>query len=133
MKRDPVGSWLAKVESDWTVVEILTASEHCPADAVCFHCQQYAEKLLKTLLTLNGMESPKTHDLRRLIQMAKPFAAELAEIEDQVDVLTGYGVSARYPDDGWALERVDVDEAVELARRIGGVVRPRLASHRESQ
>ncbi len=61
--REAVKQWLAKAGSDWSTVEILMASEHCPTEAVCFHCQQYVEKILKALLTLKGIEAPKTHDL----------------------------------------------------------------------
>ena len=69
---EAVKQWLAKANSDWAAIEILTASDRCPTEAVCFHCQQYVEKLLKTFLTLKGIEAPKTHDLRRLIQLASP-------------------------------------------------------------
>ena len=71
---EAVRQWRAKARSDWTTVEILLGSERCPADTVCFHCQQLVEKLLKALLTRHGIEAPKTHDLRRLIRLAEPFA-----------------------------------------------------------
>jgi len=90
--REVVRQWLAKAESDWTTVEILMASAHCPAEAVCFHCQQYVEKLLKAFLTLKGVEVPKTHDLRRLIQMASPFESKLSKLAEESDALTVHGV-----------------------------------------
>jgi hypothetical protein len=37
--REAVRQWRAKAQSDWTTVEILLASERCPAETVCFHCQ----------------------------------------------------------------------------------------------
>ncbi|MCK4628285.1 MAG: HEPN domain-containing protein [Sedimentisphaerales bacterium] len=43
--RETILQWRAKALSDWTTVEILLESEQCPADTVCFHCQQYIEKL----------------------------------------------------------------------------------------
>ena len=64
-----VRQWIAKAESDWEAVEILSSHENCPCSVVCFHCQQYVEKLLKALLTLQGIEAPRTHNLRRLIQL----------------------------------------------------------------
>lgn len=36
------------------------------AESLGFHAQQTAEKLLKTLLTLHGLDYPSSHDLRVL-------------------------------------------------------------------
>lgn len=69
--------WVTKAESDWQTVLILSAHEECPRDAVCFHCQQHVEKLLKGLLTLHGIEAPRTHNLRRLIQLLEAVAVDL--------------------------------------------------------
>ena len=44
--RDAVKQWRVKAESDWISIEILQTSEQCPPDVVCFHCQQFIEKLL---------------------------------------------------------------------------------------
>ena len=90
--REAVRQWRAKAQSDWDAVEILTASKRCPAETVCFHCQQFVEKLLKALLTGHGIEAPKTHDLRRLIQLAKPFTPEISLLADAADELTVHGV-----------------------------------------
>jgi HEPN domain-containing protein len=72
-----VKQWLAKAEMYWVSVEILSQSPRGPRQSVCFHCQQYVEKLLKAILTLHQIEAPRTHDLRRLIQLASPLAPEL--------------------------------------------------------
>jgi HEPN domain-containing protein len=90
--REAVRQWRSKAQSDLTAIEILRNSEQCPADAVCFHCQQFVEKLLKGLLTLHGVESPRTHDLRRLIQLAEPLVPELVHLSDASDSLTIHGV-----------------------------------------
>jgi len=62
--------WLEKAQNDWAAVKVLAESECCLNDVVCFHCQQYVEKLLKAFLTADEIEFPKTHDLRRLIQLS---------------------------------------------------------------
>jgi HEPN domain-containing protein len=95
--REAVLQWRANAQSDWDAVEILIASKKCPTDTVCFHCQQFIEKLLKALLTKHDIEAPKTHDLRRLIQLAQPFAPELSLLADVSDELTIHGVETRYP------------------------------------
>lgn len=107
-------------------MEILLGSDQCPADAVCFHCQQFVEKLLKALLTRHGVEAPKTHDLRRLIQLAERFAPELSRFSDASDTLTVHGVETKYPDDWREIEPAEMNEVVELAQRLGQVLHSKL-------
>ncbi len=120
--RDAVKQWQVKAESDWISIEILQASEQCPPDVVCFHCQQFVEKLLKGLLTFHSVEAPRTHDLRRLIQLAEPFALELSALAERADALTYHGVQARYPDDWRQIEPAEMNEMVDLARELGDIL-----------
>jgi len=120
--REAVRQWLAKAQSDWETVEILTASKRCPTDTVCFHCQQFVEKLLKALLTRHSIEAPKTHDLRRLIELAKPFAPELSLLADVSDELTVHGVETRYPGDWRQIKKSEMKRVVELAKRFGDIL-----------
>jgi len=124
--REAVRQWREKAQSDWRTVEILTTTERCPADIVCFHCQQFVEKLLKAILTLHGIEAPKTHDLRRLIQLAEPFAPELSRLSDASDRLTVHGVETRYPGDWLQVTTSEMNEAVELAKQVGDILLPKL-------
>lgn len=124
--RNAVRQWQAKAQSDWTTVQILFTSEQCPADTVCFHCQQYAERLLKGVLTLHSIEAPRTHDLRRLIQLAQPCVPELAGLSDPSDALTVHGVETRYPGDWRQIEPAEVQAAVELAKEFGKIILPKL-------
>ena len=50
--REAVRQWVARAETDWQTVEILSAHPEGPPESIGFHCQQYVEKLLKALLTL---------------------------------------------------------------------------------
>jgi HEPN domain-containing protein len=62
-----VREWLAKSENDLlTATHTLKLGRRCPTDTVCFHAQQCAEKCLKALLVLRGIDFPKTHDLEAL-------------------------------------------------------------------
>ena len=54
-----VRQWKEKALSDWTAVEILSSNKNCPPEVVCFHCQQFVEKLLKVLLTRHNISSSK--------------------------------------------------------------------------
>ena len=124
--REAVKQWLAKAESDWATIEILMASNRCPAEAVCFHCQQYVEKLLKAFLTLNSIEAPKTHDLRRLIQLALPHEPKLAELVGESDALTVHGVQSRYPGDFWQVEKTEMKRLYGLSQKFANILLPRL-------
>jgi len=122
LNREAVRQWQAKAQSDWDAVEILTASKRCPADTVCFHCQQCVEKLLKALLTLHSIEAPKTHDLRRLIQLALPFAPELSLLADLSDELTVHGVETRYPGELRKIKKLEMKRIIELAQRFRDIL-----------
>ena len=57
--------WIAKAEEDYEVaLELARSTRLTPYNVICFHCQQAGEKWLKTRLCENGVEFPKTHDLR---------------------------------------------------------------------
>jgi len=124
--REAVLEWLAKARNDWTTVEILLASGQAPGETTCFHCQQYVEKLIKAVLTYAGVEAPKTHDLRRLIQLAVSSVPELAAFAEAADGLTVYGVQTRYPGDWRQIGPDEMDEAVRLAREMGVLLLSRI-------
>ena len=121
-----VRQWKEKAQNDWTAVEILLGSEQCPAETVCFHCQQFVEKLLKALLTRYGIEATKTRDLRRLIQLAEPFAPELSALSDPSDKLTIDGVETRYPGDWYPVSPAEMTEVVQLSREFSAILLPKL-------
>jgi len=124
--REAVRRWLKRAESDWTALTILRDHPDAPQETICFHCQQYVEKLLKAFLTLHGIEAPKTHDLRRLIQLAAPKAAELSELLDPADLLTDHAVESRYPDDWREIESEETEEMISLAERFAAILLPLL-------
>lgn len=121
-----VRQWIDKAESDWRTVEILLASENKPTDVVCFHCQQSVEKLLKGLLTQNGVEAPRTHDIRRLIQLSQVYVPELSELADAADKLTVHGVETRYPGDFQQVDEREIQEIIKISRQFREIILPKL-------
>ena len=93
---------------------------------ICFHCQQYVEKMLKGFLTLHGVEAPWTHNLRRLIQLAAPHLPELAELADASDQLTPHAAETRYPGLPPPVTRSQAQALIELADRFGKKLLPLL-------
>jgi HEPN domain-containing protein len=95
---DPeVHGWPQKVAEDYRVAEVLAESEEPLDDAICFHCQQAAEKLLKALLVAAGVSPPRTHDLEELASLLPSSEPLLAQIEDACAYLSELAVIPRYP------------------------------------
>ena len=124
--REAVRHWLRRAQADWATVTILSANAGSPPESICFHCQQYVEKLLKAMLTLHGVESPRTHDVRRLVQLAVPFVPELSELLDSADLLTEFAVALRYPDEWRDTEPDELQRLIAISRRFGETLLPRL-------
>ncbi len=92
-----VSEWVAKAENDLkNAVLVLRAGKHCPTDTVCFHAQQVVEKYLKALLTMHGIPFPKTHNIRKLIEIV-PAGTQLHLTQDGQDELTDYATGAPLP------------------------------------
>lgn len=84
---------------DAAAVEALAAAglaDHC--EAITFHCQQAAEKMVKNLFPENGLVPPKSHDVGDLLSTAINsgwIEASSESIQAAID-LTIYAVAARY-------------------------------------
>jgi HEPN domain-containing protein len=112
-----VREWVAKAEADYaTAAREFRATESPNYDAVCFHAEQCAEKLMKALLIHLGVTPPRTHDLvvldRLLAPACRGWSWPLAELR----LLTRAAVDFRYPG-----ESADMDEAakaLEVASRM---------------
>ena len=103
-----VARWMAEAADNLRIREI-----------VGFHCQQAAEKYLKALLTWYQTEFPKTHDIKRLLQLAgDPVADSLGAAK----WLTPFGVEIRYPGDTAEMLRGDESKAIEIASQVQQVV-----------
>jgi HEPN domain-containing protein len=85
-------------------------------DAVCFHCQQAAEKYLKSLLEECSLPIPKVHDLVRLLALVQPHYANLLTLRRGLAMLNDFAVDARYPD-CWLTKR-NAQSALRWAGRV---------------
>jgi len=100
---------------------VLKLAAECPTDTVCFHAQQCAEKYLKALLVLDGIDFPKTHDIERLTALLVARADICLTTEEQ-GRLTDYAITTRYPGTG-EIFLTEARRAVTLARRVRKQVR----------
>ena len=118
MKRpvDAAKGLAIKAEEDMAVAEVCFR-ERLPAPAVCFHCQQAAEKLLKAFLTALDADFPWTHDLEPLLELAEERAPELNAFREPLSGFGTYAVRLRYDVDV-AVSREDAGSALNTVSRL---------------
>jgi HEPN domain-containing protein len=89
---------LRKAEGDLAAVRTLIVREEIPDDIVGFHAQQAAEKAAKAVLTLRGVDYPRTHDVHYLAdQLRELEGGRPREIADAA-WLTAWATEFRYAD-----------------------------------
>jgi HEPN domain-containing protein len=96
--RPETREWVEIAEGDFQTATREAAVADSPNfHAVCFHCQQSAEKYLKAFLTEHSIYFPKTHDLEILLASVGSVAPEAMSLSQATKGLTGYGIDVRYP------------------------------------
>jgi HEPN domain-containing protein len=110
-----VNQWKKTAERDLLAARQILGGEIVVTEAVCFHCQQAVEKLLKAFLVKHQIEFAKTHSIMVLInkcsEIDKSFKDELSE----ADLLTDYAVEVRYPDDWYEPTVEEARNAYQIA------------------
>ncbi len=92
--------WVGKAEQDFLAAFDLARRRKRPLwDAVCFHCQQSAEKYLKARMHEAGMTIPKSHDLDVLLNLLLPVEPLWSAFRPGLQNLSDYAVDFRYPGD----------------------------------
>jgi len=114
--------FLRKAECDEVLLDEILTSERVADDIIGFHCQQAAEKLLKSLLSELGIPFPRTHNLRLLMDLLDDAGHHLPVCLVDLDVLTPFGVLFRY-EDAPAEIRLDRTTARRMVGDLGDHVR----------
>lgn len=110
--------WLAKAEVDLRACEGLSVPGVGLWEAVAFHSQQAAEKALKALLVWHQVEFPKTHDVKRLLDLLASVDPALAEASVGAIELTPFGVEYRYPGEYPPVDADTASAAQAAARQV---------------
>ena len=98
LKQD-VAQWLHVVDMDRNTAYHLFKTMHPkPLEIICFHCQQAAEKAIKTLFIVYEIEIIKIHDLGMLIKTIQPKTAFPETVKLSAISLTKFAATFRYPD-----------------------------------
>jgi len=122
--RPPTKEWIEKAEEDWRAAIRLGRGRKPLFNSVCFHAQQCVEKYLKAFLEENNLPIHRTHDLGVLLKELPPQLAELVLIKDELEDLTSYSVSFRYP--GEDADLAQARAARKTAARVRELVRMKL-------
>lgn len=122
--KDFLNQWIKKADEDITVVNKLTEFEIIASSAVCFHCQQAAEKYLKAFLIAKNKEIVRTHNIEFLLSECSDIDLDFAEI-DPLN-LTDFGVDVRYPGDFYIPSESEVKIYKDLTIRIRDMVKSKI-------
>ena len=80
------------------------------------------EKYLKGLLVFENIDFPKTHSIKRLMELI-PFNIRPEISSEEQEYLNDYAVFTRYPGDYEAVSLAKARAAVRIARRVRKHVR----------
>jgi HEPN domain-containing protein len=93
-----VAEWVSKAEGDFvTAGRELRARKAPNYDAVCFHCQQCAEKYLKAVLQANNKHIPKIHFLLELLALIMKFDSSYEMLRADLETLEDFSVAFVIP------------------------------------
>jgi HEPN domain-containing protein len=117
--------WVHKAEADFATAQREFAVKVDPNyDAVCFHSQQAAEKLLKARLQEAEISFARIHDLTVLLDNIIAIEPTWENLRSQLHSLTVYAVEYRYP--GESSGKSEAQEAPEICTRVRQTVRTSL-------
>ena len=120
-----IAEWVSKAEGDFlTASRELRARKSPNYDAVCFHCQQCAEKYLKAVLRENNKHIPKIHFLLELLALILEFDGSYEFLKADLEVLEDFSVKFRYPGD--FAEKEQAQSAYAAAGTVRTFVRQKL-------
>ena len=112
--------WLEYATNDLHAASIMLLREDVAPRIACFLAQQSAEKALKSILILKGLDVIKTHDLDAISERLPKIDYLKFEFLD-LSWLTEWSVSSRYPGDWSEALDEDAEKAVAIATEVIGI------------
>lgn len=114
---DRVKVWIEKADGDFEVAEReLNAASRPNYDAVCYHCQQCIEKLLKGALIGRDVDPPYVHDIAYLTKLLRESGFTLYAEERELRLLSQSAVVFRYPGENATPD--DAKEVMAICTRL---------------
>jgi HEPN domain-containing protein len=113
--------YLYKADDDLDCAKLLVLQNK--RSVPVYLAQQCAEKSLKAYLTFREQPLAKTHDLRRLVELAKQLDPSFEEIFINALEINGLDTAFRYPEDVLEPEEQDVINTLVYAEEIFNFVK----------
>jgi HEPN domain-containing protein len=85
---------------------------------VAFHCQQAAEKYLKSLLAYYVIEFQRSHNLVYLLDLLAQRIEIAEDIYDKAILLNGFSVQIRYPDHTISLTKEELETSISISQEF---------------
>ncbi|MEW6307584.1 MAG: HEPN domain-containing protein [Bacillota bacterium] len=117
VKDATVQGWLHKAAHDMTAGQVLLAAEPPVVYAACCHAHQAATGYLMALLSLYGVEFPRTHSIKKLLGLLQPVDDPAASELEVAVSLTAHGAAQHMPGEH-QLKLGDAYEALGLANLV---------------
>ena len=111
-------NWYRFAQMDLLAADILNKHAYPkPLEIICYHAQQFAEKMFKGFLVANDVAPPKKHDLPLLCDLCVAINSRFEVLSDISDFLTLFGVQPRYPNELEVLDD-DAERALRSMQKI---------------
>jgi HEPN domain-containing protein len=117
--------FMRKAEQDLASAQLLLTGANL-FNSVCFHCQQLAEKAIKSVLTHNSIRFKKMHDLDQLLALLDD--SDFTGVWQYAEILNCYAVDTRYPGDYAEPGRVEAEDALRMATEIYELCRRKIGT-----
>jgi HEPN domain-containing protein len=99
---------------------------------ICYHCQQCAEKAMKSYLHCKEVDPPKSHDLNLLCALCTEQDPSFSTIAPLCTKLTVYGSASRYPSER-ELDETIATTNITRARQIYGFCESKITAETPSE
>lgn len=113
--------WKRFADDDEELI-IIALREKGPANPICFHAQQIAEKYLKGFLAYHKQPPIKSHNLTQLLTLCIQIDPKLLDLEETNIQLSAFYVETRYPGDAPEFTLAEAKKAYEDALHIEQVI-----------
>lgn len=118
MARSDYGCWLKRAEDDLVTMERLATYGYSPPNVVCYHAQQYAEKIVKARLLQLGADFDYVHDIVVLLSSFER-TPNILQARKYAQILNRYAIISRYPtDSGFDADEIMAEEAYNMASKF---------------
>ena len=118
---EDVKKWIIKAGNSYKTVKKLvdvSCDEEIITDSVCFHSEQFVEKILKAFLVYNKIELEKNPNLVNLFKQCLIVNSEFEELFDSVKKLSFYSVEILYPYDFYIPTPEEAHAAINHAKIV---------------